>query len=60
MKEVLPIIIICSLGMAFCLAYIVLLCARAINKKRGKNNARDMFEIEDDVLTVKLGKRKKK
>lgn len=59
MKEVLPIIIICSLGMAFCLAYIAALCVCAVKKKRGKNT-RNAFEIEDDVLTVKLGKRKKK
>ena len=58
MNKVLPIIIICSVGIAVCLAYIVWLCVQALRVNPPKRHTRE-FEIEDDVLTIRLGKRKK-
>ena len=59
MKKVLPIIIICGVGIALCLAYIVFLCVRALRVNPPTRRTHE-FEIEEDVLTVKLGKRKNK
>lgn len=59
MKEILPIIIVCGVGIALCIAYIVFLCVKALRASpRAKRT--HQFEIEDDVLTVNLGKRKSK
>lgn len=55
MDAVLPIIVVCSVGMALCLAYIVFLCVRSLCLRKKKH-----FEIEEDVLTVKLHKRKRR
>ena len=57
MKQVLPVIIICAVGIALCLAYIVALCVKALNRRPPKKHE---FEIEENVLTIKLGKRKRK
>ena len=59
MKQVLPIIIVCGVGIALCLAYIIYLCVKVlrVNPRLKKKHE---FEIEEDVLTVKLGKRKSK
>lgn len=57
MGKVLPVIIVCSIGIAVCIAYLIFLCIGALRKK--KKNSRNEFEIEDNVLTIKLGKRKK-
>lgn len=59
MKKILPIIIVCGVGIALSLAYIAFLCVKALRAKPPKTRKRE-FEIEDDVLTVKLGKRKNK
>ena len=59
MDKVLPIIIVCGVGIALCLAYIVLLCVRAVRRNPPVRRTRE-FEIEEDVLTVKLGKRNRK
>ena len=57
MKQVLPVIIICGVGILSCLAYIVAVCVQAI--RRRPRRVRE-FEIEDDVLVIKLGKKKEK
>ena len=59
MKKVLPIIIVCGVGIALCLAYIAFICVRAwrVNPPTKRKHE---FEIEEDVLTVRLGKRKNK
>ena len=57
MKKVLPIIIVCGVGIALCLAYIVFLCVKALRINPRSKRTHE-FEIEDDVLTVKLGRRK--
>ena len=59
MKKVLPIIIVCGVGIALCLAYIVVLCIKALRTNPLSKRKRE-FEIEEDVLTVRLGKRKRK
>ena len=56
MDKVLPIIIICSLGIAFALGYIVYLIVKSFKIKRGKRF--NEFEIDEDSLIIKLGKRK--
>ena len=58
MNKVLPIIIVCSVGLALCLAYIVWLCVKSLRTNPHVKRKRE-FEIEDDVLTIRLGKRKK-
>lgn len=62
MKQVLPVIIICSVGILACLAYIVYVVVRALRRKPPKprtNKNRNEFEIEDDTLIIKLGRKKK-
>lgn len=55
MKTVLPVIIVCGIGILASLVYIVVVCVKA---KRRSPRKRE-FEIEEDVLVIKLGKRKK-
>ena len=57
MEKILPIIIICSVGIALSLAYIVALSVKAL---RTRPRRKQEFEIEENVLTIKLGRRKKK
>ena len=57
MKQVLPIIIICSVGIALCLAYIIALIVKSICRRPRKKRE---FEIEENVLTIKLGKRNRR
>ena len=61
MDKVLPIIIVCSVGIALCLAYIVWMCVKVLRAKLPKRHPREL-EIEDDVLTIQLtrGKKSKK
>ena len=57
MKQVLPVIIVCAVGIALCLAYIVGVSVKALCRRPPKKRE---FEIEENVLTIKLGKKKKK
>lgn len=61
MKSVLPVIIICSVGIAVCLAYIVYAVVTALKKRppKPRKNKRNEFEIDDDTLIIKLGRKKK-
>ena len=59
MNQVLPIIVVCGVGIALCLAYIAFVCVRAVRANPPARRTRE-FEIEEDVLTVKLEKRKNK
>ena len=59
MNQVLPIIIVCGVGIGLCFAYIVYLCVRALRANPSSRRTHE-FEIEEDVLTVKLGKKKGK
>ena len=56
MEKVLPIIIVCGVGIALSLAYIVAVGIKAISRSPRKRE----FEIEEDVLVIKLGKKKPK
>ena len=56
MKTALPIVIVCGIGIVACIAYIVSVCVKSIRKLPRRKHE---FEIEEDVLTVKLDKRKK-
>lgn len=57
MEKVLPIIIVCGVGIAVCLVYIVAVSVKAICRRpRHKRE----FEIEEDVLVIKLGKKHRK
>lgn len=56
MDKVLPIIIVCSVGIACAIAYIVFLIVSSFRSRRGKR--RNEFEIDEDTLTIKLGKKK--
>ncbi len=57
MKSVLPVIVVCSVGIAACAAYIVALCVKAIRRRPPRKRR---FEIEEDVLTVRLDRRGKR
>ena len=59
MKKVLPIVIICGVGIALCLAYIVYLCVKSL-RAYPRTRRKHEFEIDENVLTVKLDKRKSK
>lgn len=57
MEGAIPIIVICSIGMAGCLAYMIYALIKALRHK-GKFRRRNTFEIDEDSLTIKLGKKK--
>ena len=59
MNKVLPIIIVCGVGIALSLAYIIWLCVKAVRTNPPARRKHE-FEIDEDVLTVKLGRKKKK
>ena len=59
MDKVLPIIIVCGVGIAACIAYIVIICVKALRAHPPIKRIHE-FEIEEDVLTIKLDRRKKK
>lgn len=59
MNKVLPIIIVCGVGIAVCLAYIAFQCIKSLSDRPHKRRKHE-FEIEEDVLTIKLDRRKKK
>lgn len=54
-EQAIPVIVICSVGMAACLGYIVYAFVKWSRRKLGKRNT---FEIDEDSLTIKLGKKK--
>lgn len=58
MQAAMPVVIICSVGIGACLAYLVALAVVAIRKKTRYGN-RNQFEIDENSITVKLGKRGK-
>ena len=60
MDKVLPIVIICGVGIGLAFAYIVFVLVRALMQRRNGDNPRNEFEIDDNTLTVKLGKKRKK
>ncbi len=59
MDKVLPIIIICSVGIALALTYIGFVVVRACFFKNKRPKRRNEFEIEEDSLTIRLGRRKR-
>lgn len=56
MEQVLPVIIVCGVGIALSLAYIFSVSIKALRRRPPRKHE---FEIEENVLTIKLGKRKK-
>lgn len=58
MNEVLPIIIICSVGIAAAIGYIIFVIINSFRSKRGKRL--NEFEIDEDSLTIKLGRKRNK
>ena len=57
MEKILPVLIVCGIGIVVSLVYIVVVCAKAIRRRPRRSRE---FEIEEDVLVIKLGKHKKK
>ena len=57
MEKILPVIIVCGVGIVACLAYIVAVSVKAIHRRPKRSRE---FEIEEDVLVIKLGKKKNK
>ena len=59
MDQILPVIIVCGVGIALCVAYILFLVIRTVRANPPQRRKHE-FEIEEDVLTVSLGRRKNK
>lgn len=58
MEKVIPVIVVCGVGIAVALGYIAFVVVRTISTKRGRR-PRNEFEIEDDTLVIKLGRKRK-
>ena len=56
MEKVLPIVIVCGVGILICLGYIVAVSVKAVCRSKRLRE----FEIEEDTLIIKLGKKNKK
>ena len=54
MKEILPVIIICGVGLAVCFGLLILIFVRFLRRKHGK---REEFEMDESTLTIKLDKK---
>ena len=59
MDKVLPVIIVCGVGIAAAIAYIVFVVVSECAHRRKGGKPRNEFEIDEDTLTVKLSKRNK-
>ncbi len=57
MKIIVPVAVVCGIGIAASLVYIVAVCLRAF---RHRPRRKREFEMDDDVLTVHLGRRGKR
>lgn len=58
MKEVLPVVIGCSVGIVVCIAYLVVLIVKGLHPKRGKRRV-ECFDFDENTLTIDLKKSKK-
>ena len=58
MEQVLPVVIGCSVGIALCVVYLICLALKGLLSKFWANHPKHI-EIEDNVLTIDLKKRKK-
>ena len=58
MEQVLPVVIGCSVGIALCVVYLICLALKGLMSKFWANHPKHI-EIEDNVLTIDLKKRKK-
>ena len=59
MDNVLPIVIVCGVGIVASIVYILFQCVKAM-RAHPRFRHKHEFEIEEDVLTIKLDRRKKK
>ena len=57
MKIIVPVAVVCGIGIAASLVYIAAVCLRAF---RHRPRRKCEFEMDDDVLTVHLGRRGKR
>lgn len=57
MKQVLPVVIGCIVGIVLCIAYLVLLLVRSLKCKGAKGV--ESFDFDENTLTIDLKKRKK-
>lgn len=58
MKEVLPVVIGCSVGIVLCVVYLVILIVRGLRPKCGKRRV-ESFDFDENTLTIDLKKSKK-
>ena len=57
MKQVLPVVICCIVGIVLCIAYLVLLLVRSLKCKGAKGV--ESFDFDENTLTIDLKNRKK-
>lgn len=57
MKEILPIIIVCAVGLAVCAFLLVLIFVRYLRRKKVFRRRSEEFEIDENTLTIKLDKK---
>lgn len=56
MEQILPLIIICSAGIASCIAVLIFLLCKHIVKLKQRHR-KEEFELDEKTLTVKLDKK---
>ena len=57
MKEVLPVVIGCIVGIVLCLGYLVFLLVKSIKNNHPKKV--ETFDFDENTLTIDISKRKK-
>lgn len=55
MQQVLPIIIICGVGLSVCFVLLLIILIRCLQRRFRKK--REVFEMDERTLTVKLDKK---
>lgn len=60
MSKVIPVIVVCSVGIAVALGYIVFVAVRSVLARSKSAYKPNEFEIDEDTLTIKLGRRRKR
>ena len=60
MKQILPLVIVCCVGIVFCIGVLVSVVVKNLqnrNFSQHKRRRREQIEIDEDTLTIYLGKK---
>lgn len=57
MEKIMPLVIICAIGIAVCLSLLSVIAWKNIRGHFDKRHCHEVFEMDENTLTVKLDKK---